>query len=169
MYIFENFGLLAKYFVDDVHAPRDNLLNLTFSTNRRAVHDHVLVLDRRRSKTNKQTFPASIKSSSVVDTSLRIMAGIAVGLNKGHVVTKRTPALKPAKAQKGKMSARGQVVREVMMEVCGFAPYEKRLIELLRIGKDKRALKFAKKRLGTHLRAKRKREEMSEALRSKRG
>ncbi|CAH3034422.1 unnamed protein product [Pocillopora meandrina] len=33
-------------------------------------------------------------------------------------------------------------------------------MELLRIGKDKRALKFVKKRLGTHTRGKRKREEM---------
>ncbi|KAI0566852.1 60S ribosomal protein L36 [Gracilaria domingensis] len=33
---------------------------------------------------------------------------------------------------------------------------------------NKRALKFAKKRLGTHVRAKRKREELADALRSKR-
>jgi len=31
--------------------------------------------------------------------------------------------------------------------VVGLAPYEKRVIELLKIGKDKRALKFAKKRV----------------------
>jgi len=98
-----------------------------------------------------------------------IMSAIAVGINKGHLVTKRTPLLKRSAHTKGRVTVRGEVVREVMKEVCGFAPYEKRMIELLRIGKDKRALKFAKKRLGTHLRAKRKREEMSEALRSKRG
>jgi len=44
----------------------------------------------------------------------------------------------------------------------GFAPYEKRLMELLKISEDKRALKFCKKKLGTHLRDKRKREEMSQ-------
>lgn len=96
------------------------------------------------------------------------MAGIAVGLNKGHIVTKRTPLPKRSSYTKGKLTVRGEVVRDVMREVVGFAPYEKRMIELLRIGKDKRALKFAKKRLGTHIRAKRKREEMGEALRSKR-
>lgn len=96
------------------------------------------------------------------------MAGIAVGINKGHIVTKRTP-LPRRSHTKGKASARGKVVREVMREVIGFAPYEKRVIELLRVGKDKRALKFAKKRLGTHIRAKHKREAMGEALRSKRG
>ena len=56
------------------------------------------------------------------------------------------------------------MVKDVMREVCGFSPYEKRILELLRIGKDKRALKFAKKRLGTHLRAKRKRDEVSKII-----
>lgn len=37
-------------------------------------------------------------------------------------------------------------------------------MELLRISKDKRALKFLKRRLGTHIRAKRKRDEMSNVL-----
>lgn len=96
------------------------------------------------------------------------MAGIAVGLNKGHTVTKRTPAKKIPPGTGGRGGARAEIVNKVLAEVCGFAPYEKRIIELLRVGKDKRALKFAKKRLGTHLRAKKKREEMSEALRSKR-
>jgi len=31
-------------------------------------------------------------------------------------------------------------------EITGFAPYERRIQELLRISKDKRALKFCKKR-----------------------
>lgn len=52
-------------------------------------------------------------------------------------------------------------IRDLVREVVGFAPYEKRCMELLRIGKDKRALKFVKKRLGTHVRGKRKREEMA--------
>ena len=55
-------------------------------------------------------------------------------------------------------------VREIVREIAGFAPYEKRVMELLRISKDKRALKFLKKRLGSHIRAKRKREEMSNVL-----
>lgn len=37
-------------------------------------------------------------------------------------------------------------------------------MELLRVSKDKRALKFLKKRLGTHLRGKRKRDEMSSVI-----
>ncbi len=52
----------------------------------------------------------------------------------------------------------------VIPQVAGFAPYERRLIELLRVSKDKRALKLAKKRLGTHRRGKAKREEMTLVL-----
>lgn len=87
--------------------------------------------------------------------------GIAVGLNKGHVVTKRKPLPRKGTHGKGKLTPHAVMMKELMREVCGFSPYEKRILELLRIGKDKRALKFAKKRLGTHVRAKRKRDEVS--------
>ncbi len=81
-----------------------------------------------------------------------VKEGIAVGLNKGHIVTKRTPAPRYATTlKKGAVTERSKLVKSVIREVCGFAPYEKRIIELLRIGRDKRALKFAKRRLGTHL------------------
>ena len=46
----------------------------------------------------------------------------------------------------------------------GFAPYEKRVMELLKNSKDKRARKFAKQRLGTFTRAKRKVEELSSVI-----
>mmetsp|Transcript_12693 Transcript_12693/g.22829 ORF Transcript_12693/g.22829 Transcript_12693/m.22829 type:complete len:99 (+) Transcript_12693:56-352(+) len=92
------------------------------------------------------------------------MSGIAVGLDKGHIVTKKALVPKPS-ARKGVLGKRTGFVRSLIREVVGFAPYEKRILELLRIGKDKRALKYAKRRLGTHLRAKRKREELSDALR----
>ena len=39
-------------------------------------------------------------------------------------------------------------MREIVKEVAGLAPYEKRVIELLRNSKDKRARKLAKKRVG---------------------
>jgi large subunit ribosomal protein L36e len=55
-------------------------------------------------------------------------------------------------------------VRDLVREIVGFAPYEKRCMEMLRISRDKRALKFCKQRLGTHIRSKRKREELSAVL-----
>ena len=51
-----------------------------------------------------------------------------------------------------------------MREVSGLQPYERRVIELLKIGKDKRALKFIKRRLGEHGRSKKKRDELSNYL-----
>ncbi|CAK0783664.1 60S ribosomal protein L36A [Coccomyxa viridis] len=90
--------------------------------------------------------------------------GIAVGLNKGHQVTRKEKVARPAQ-RKGRCSKRVRFVREIVREVAGLAPYEKRVSELLKVGKDKRALKLCKKKLGTHLRAKRKREEMSVLLR----
>ena len=40
-------------------------------------------------------------------------------------------------------------MRDVVKEVCGLAPYERRIIELLKVQRDKRALKFAKKRVSS--------------------
>lgn len=67
-----------------------------------------------------------------------------------------------------KSTKRVNFVRNLIREVAGFAPYEKRITELLKVGKDKRALKVAKRKLGTHKRAKKKREEMANVLRKMR-
>ncbi|CAN1769878.1 60S ribosomal protein L36-2, partial [Linum perenne] len=90
--------------------------------------------------------------------------GLFVGLNKGHIVTKRDLPPRPSD-RKGKTSKRVHLVRNLIREVAGFAPYEKRIVELLKVGKDKRALKLSKRKLGTHKRAKKKREELTTALR----
>ncbi|KAG7199885.1 hypothetical protein KM043_014331 [Ampulex compressa] len=99
---------------------------------------------------------------------------LAVGLNKGHKTTKirvaknksekeRTVAIRPARL-KGRQTKHSKFVRDLIREVTGHAPYEKRAMELLKVSKDKRALKFLKRRLGTHIRAKRKREELGNIL-----
>jgi large subunit ribosomal protein L36e len=93
--------------------------------------------------------------------------GLLVGINKGHVVTKRELPARPS-GRKGQTSKRVHFVRGLIREVAGFAPYEKRITELLKVGKDKRALKVAKRKLGTHKRAKKKREEMAGVLRKMR-
>ncbi len=44
-------------------------------------------------------------------------------------------------------TTRSKFVRGIIREVAGFAPYEKRVMELLKNSKDKRARKLAKKRV----------------------
>ncbi|XP_026433279.1 60S ribosomal protein L36-1-like isoform X2 [Papaver somniferum] len=76
-------------------------------------------------------------------------SGLFAGLNKGHIVTTRELATRPS-ARKGKTSKRVLFVRSLTRELAKFPPYEKRITELLKVGKDKRALKVAKRKLGTH-------------------
>lgn len=90
--------------------------------------------------------------------------GIAVGLNKGFPVTKRAQAARPSHA-KARLSRRTKHVRELIGEVVGLAPYEKRLLDMLKTGgasAEKRMYKFAKRRLGTHKRAQKKRDMVKE-------
>lgn len=56
---------------------------------------------------------------------------------------------------------------DIIQSVAGFAPYEKRVMEFIKIDTSaslKKALKFAKARLGTHRSAKRKRDAMVNAI-----
>ncbi|KAM8940955.1 large ribosomal subunit protein eL36-like [Lycaon pictus] len=82
---------------------------------------------------------------------------------KGHKVTKNVSKPRHSR-RRGRLTKHTKFVRDMIREVCGFAPYERRAMELLKVSKDKRALKFIKKRVGTHIRAKRKREELSNVL-----
>ena len=96
-----------------------------------------------------------------------VKTGLSAGMDKGHVVTKLELKQKPS-YRKGKLNKRVSFVREVINEVAGYSPYEKRVMELLKVGKEKRALKLCKAKLGTHKRAKAKREEMAEENRKAR-
>ena len=99
---------------------------------------------------------------------------IAIGPNKGHLVTKFKVSEKAAKrsrpaSRKGALGKRVKLIRQVIGEVGGVSTYEKRVIEFLKAGslKDtKRALKLSKKALGTHRRAKLKREALMNLLRT---
>ncbi|XP_041051899.1 60S ribosomal protein L36-like [Carcharodon carcharias] len=88
---------------------------------------------------------------------------MAVCLRKGHPVTKNETGPRHCR-RRGRLTKHTKFVRDLIREACGFAPYERRAMELLKVSKDKRALKFIKKRVGTHNCAKRKREELSNVL-----
>lgn len=92
---------------------------------------------------------------------------ICVGLDKGHKTTPNTLKKRPGK-NKGKQTNHNKFIRDLVREVVGYSPYERRAMELLRISKDKRCLKFLKKRIGSHVKAKRKREEMQAVLQAQR-
>ncbi|OCH86398.1 ribosomal protein L36e [Obba rivulosa] len=94
-------------------------------------------------------------------------SNIRNGVNKGHPTTPIPKLAKPSH-RKGIRSARTGFVRSVIREVTGFSPYERRVMELLRNSKDKRARKLTKKRLGTLLRSKRKIEELSAIIQEQR-
>ena len=99
--------------------------------------------------------------------------GLAVGLNKGFITTKISDKKKRERPvlRKGKLGKRVSLIRQIVKEIAGFAPYEKRIMELLKTGlaKDnKKALKIAKRRLGTILRGKNKRAEIEEIVRQQR-
>ncbi|GJJ07621.1 hypothetical protein Clacol_001825 [Clathrus columnatus] len=92
---------------------------------------------------------------------------LPVGLNKGHPTTAIPRKEKPSH-RKGKKSLKTAFTRSVIREVAGFAPYERRVMELLRNSKDKKARKMTKRRLGTLRRAKIKIEELSAAIQESR-
>ncbi|KAB1254184.1 60S ribosomal protein L36 [Camelus dromedarius] len=80
---------------------------------------------------------------------MALQCPVAMGLNKGHKVTKNVS--KPRRSRRRvRLTKHTEFVRDVIREVCGFAPYERRAVELLKVSKDKRALKFIKKWVGTH-------------------
>jgi large subunit ribosomal protein L36e len=90
--------------------------------------------------------------------------GLAMGLNKGHILTKIEV---PSNTKEKRPRKRISVIRKVVHEITGHAPYERKAMEILKQSKangQKLAYKLLKKSLGTHRRALRKREELQTAV-----
>merc|ERR1712060_850025 len=55
--------------------------------------------------------------------------------------------------RKGRLHPRVKAVREIVQEVCGLAPFQKKMLEMIRTGvaiKEKKAVKHARQRVGQH-------------------
>ncbi len=66
---------------------------------------------------------------------------ICAGLDKGHKTTPNAPKKRPARG-KGRQTNHNRFVRDLVREVVGYSPYERRAMELLRISKDKRCVQM---------------------------
>lgn len=62
------------------------------------------------------------------------MTDLVWGINRGHPTNRRVLAPRPAN-RKAVASERVQTIRSVVREVAGFAPYERRAMELIRNSK----------------------------------
>ncbi|KAJ2850899.1 ribosomal protein L36 [Coemansia brasiliensis] len=90
--------------------------------------------------------------------------GIAYGANAGHITTRREIKPRASNAKGNNHSKHNAFVRDLIREVVGYSPYERRIMELLKNSRDKRARKLGKKRLGTLRRSKKKIDELSNVL-----
>lgn len=67
---------------------------------------------------------------------MAVVHDLVVGPNKGHKVTKNPQAVRQSR-KRGVNTKKNKFVRETVREVMGFAPYERRALELLRVSKGK--------------------------------
>ena len=113
-------------------------------------------------------------------TSTSRPEGVVRGLKKGYPVKRHELQSKEYKGtdkvirvNKVKNSFRRprpakHAIKAVIHDVVGFLPFERRAQELLKIGREKKAMKYCKKRIGSHQLGKRKRDQLAEGLRQKR-
>ena len=58
--------------------------------------------------------------------------------------------------RKGRCNARVAAIRDVMVEVTGLSPFQRKMMEMLKTGdsvKEKKAVRLARHRIGSHKRA----------------
>ncbi|KAJ2852964.1 ribosomal protein L36, partial [Coemansia asiatica] len=66
-------------------------------------------------------------------------SGIVYGANAGHITARREAPRRHTYAKSNNKSTHNQFVRDLVREVAGYAPYERRIMELLKNSRDKRA------------------------------
>jgi len=90
-----------------------------------------------------------------------------IGLRAGFYVTKVEKRTRPADIRKS--SNRVRAIRKLIQNISGLSPYEKRAIELYKVGEaklDKRANRFLRRRLGAYSRAQHKEEYLRAVIKS---
>merc|ERR1711879_848316 len=97
------------------------------------------------SRVSSRTYSFQYFRSSFQKITIKMgVSAMVVGPNKGHQVTKLNGHKGAQSRNKGMKTKKSAFVHDVIREVVGYTAYERRCIELLRISKDKRALKFCK-------------------------
>lgn len=98
-----------------------------------------------------------------------------MGLNKGHIVTKpkaNPDAFKSNKShRKGRLHPRVQAVRSVITEVCGLSPFQRKMMEMIKTGEakqEKKAVRLARKKIGSHKRAQKSRDKIQAIIQAQR-
>jgi len=91
--------------------------------------------------------------------------GIIGGFNSGF---KTTPRARPIsrKTRLALPHKRLRAVKNIIQEVAGLTALDKRVAELLRVGKEKRAVKVCKRRLGNFSQAKKRKTKVEDLLRA---
>ena len=69
--------------------------------------------------------------------------------------------------RKGRLHPRVQAIRDVMVEVTGLSPFQRKMMEMLKTGdsvKEKKAVRVARKRTGSHQRAQKIRDKIANII-----
>ncbi len=93
---------------------------------------------------------------------------LPLGLHKGFIVTKLKNKERPMN-RKERTSNRVREIRKLMDSVTQLSPFEKRVLELFKVGVqkvNKRAFKLLKRRFGTRARATKKQQKISEVIKA---
>lgn len=98
-----------------------------------------------------------------------------MGLNHGHIVTipkspqnefKRNKSIR-----KGRLHPRVEAVRAVITEVCGLSPFQRKMMEMIKTGEakqEKKAVRLARKKIGSHKRAQKSRDKIANIIAAQR-